>query len=331
MNTLKIGVIGLGMVGTPLRRYFEEVRKHIRGESLFLYDIDPHKDCQDDINKADVIFVCVPTPALASGQAGLAAVEAAFKMISPGKAVVLKSTVPPGTTEYFQKKYPQLKVLFNPEFLTERRAWEDMVNPDRQVVAHTAQSKELASTVLNNLPTAFFSSPGTLGTYTFMRVNATEAELGKYAGNLFGALKVTYGNIIKDFCDSLGIALQKKKVTVSVDYKNVRAMLAHDRRIGDSWLDAEYHDYRGYGGYCFTKDTKALMKSGEELVKQLPKSSPERKRLTAGVALLKAMRTYNKTLLATQGLTEDDVSIHDHEWIKKRLAGRKDAKNTKVN
>lgn len=307
-GVLKIGIIGVGMVGTPLKKYFEEVRGHVRGKSLFLYDIDPKKGYFDDINKADVVFVCVPTPSSPDGSANTATVESAFKMLKGEKIVVIKSTVPPGTTEYFQKKFPEHKVMFNPEFLTERRAWEDMLNPDRQIVAHTAFSKGYASNVLNLLPTAFFSSPGTLGTYTFMRINSTEAELGKYAGNLFGALKVTFGNILKDFAD-----------VAKAEYSHVRAMLAHDRRIGDAWLDVEHGGYRGYGGYCFVKDTKALIRSGEGMAKRLSPKTVEYQRLAAGINMLKAMREYNSVLLGTQGLSEEEVAVHDHEWIQKKL------------
>lgn len=308
INKFKIGIIGVGMVGTPLKRYFEEVKGYKRGSQLFLYDIDPQKGYFDDINKADIVFVCVPTPSSLDGSANIATVESAFRMLKGEKVVVIKSTVPPGTTEYFQKKFPRHKIMFNPEFLTERRAWEDMLNPDRQIVAHTAVSKEHASNVLNLLPTAFFSSPGTLGTYTFMRINSTEAELGKYAGNLFGALKVTFGNILKDFSD-----------VTKIEYGHVRAMLAHDRRIGDAWLDVEHGGYRGYGGYCFVKDTKALIKSGEDMLKKSSPKAVEYKRLIAGVNMLKAMREYNSVLLGTQGLSEEEVAVHDHEWIQRKL------------
>lgn len=311
------------MVGTPLKRYFEEIKKYTRGKNLFLYDIDTNKGYNDNINKADVIFISVPTPSLIGGRTDLSAVESAFRRISGKKVVVIKSTVPPGTTEYFQKKYPGQHILFNPEFLTESRAWEDMLNPDRQIVAHTTASKRHSSSILNLLPTAFFSSPGTLGTYIYMRINSTEAEIGKYAGNLFGALKVTFANVIKDFCDAMGRISPKKKVLGTIDYNNVRGMLAHDRRIGDGWLDVDYGGYRGYGGYCFTKDTISLIKSGEVFLKKLSSKSIERRRLASGIKLLKAMRGYNQTLLETQGLTEKDVSVHDHEWIKNKLTRSK--------
>lgn len=317
-----IGIMGVGMVGTPLARYFQEVKKLERGKNLFLFDIDPNKNYLDDINQAHVVFVCVPTPPGKDGAADLSAARSAITRLQGEKIIVVKSTVPPGTVESLQEEFPRHHFLFNPEFLTESRAWEDMLNPDRQIVGHTARSKEFASTVLSLLPTAFFSSPGTLGTYTFMRLNATEAEMGKYAGNLFGAFKVTFGNVIKDFCDALGNHFVSAGKENSVDYQHVRAMLGHDRRIGDAWLDVNYQSYRGYGGYCFTKDTNALIHRGEALLRGLPRDSIEKMRLEKGVKFLHAMREYNETLLATQGLTPDDVSVHDHEWIKSKLQSR---------
>lgn len=315
----KIGIIGVGMVGTPLKRYFEEVRKYVRGKNLFCYDIDPQKGFFDDINRADVVFISVPTPQGPDGVANLSAVDSAIAMLTGQKIVVIKSTVPPGTTEHFQKKYPRHKFLFNPEFLTERRAWEDMVSPDRQIVGHTVFSQTFTGSVLALLPTAFFSSPGTLGTYTFNRVNASEAEMGKYAGNLFGAMKVTFANVLRDFCDAYTVSLSKKGIGARLNYANVRLMLAHDRRIGDAWLDVSHGNYRGYGGYCFTKDTIALIRSGEEALKDLSPQSPEYLCLEKGIAFLKAMRAYNQVLLASQGLNEEDVSVHDHEWIREKI------------
>ena len=326
---LKIGIIGVGMVGSPLKRYFEELKGYERGKDLFAYDIDPRKGYGDDVNQAHAIFVCVPTPRAGDGTADLSAIDRAFRMLESEKIVIIKSTVPPGTTELFQKRYPQHKVLFNPEFLTERRAWEDMVSPDRQIMGYTSASRQYASMLLGLLPTAFFSSPGTLGTYRFVRINATEAEMGKYAGNLFGALKVSFGNVMKDFCDSLASVLAHKGVSYTVTYDHVRAMLAHDRRIGDAWLDAEHGGYRGYGGYCFVKDTDALIESGGELLKNLPQDSFEHIRLAKGLAFLCAMREYNAALLATQGLTPDEVAVHDHEWIAKKLETRDKRQETR--
>lgn len=295
---LKIGIIGVGMVGTPLKRYFEELRGYRRGEDLFLYDIDPKKGYFDDVNKADVIFISVPTPRSPDGSAHLSAVDSAFQMVTGGKIVVVKSTVPPGTTEAFQKKYPQHKVLFNPEFLTERHAWEDFIKPDRQIVGFTAASLDAAHLVLSLLPRAPFMSPWGLNTYRPIKITAAEAELIKYGGNVHFSRKVNFANILALFSEKLG-----------ADYENVRAGMAADFRIGDSHLDVAHGGYRGFGGFCFPKDLDAFI------------AHLERHNLSESAGLLKSDRDFNEKLLAMQGLTLEDVSVHDSEWIQKKLKG----------
>lgn len=308
----KIGIVGLGMVGNPIRQYFE-LKGFRRGKNLFCYDADPKKNYFDDIKKADVVFVSVPTPKNADGSCNTSIVEAVIKQYaSRDKVFVVKSTVEPGTCARLAKKY-KTAILFNPEFLTEARAWEDMLNPDRQIVAHTASAKHHASMVLGLLPDAFFTSPGTLGTYNFTRLNSTEAELGKYAGNLFGALKVTYANVLADFCQALEHTLKKEGIKEKVNYEHIRYIVSHDKRIGDAWMDVYHGNYRGYGGYCFPKDTEALIVTMQKSINKLPQKSVARLRLTKGIKILEAMRDYNTALLASQGYTPDGISMHDHE------------------
>ncbi|TSC73587.1 MAG: hypothetical protein G01um101470_10 [Parcubacteria group bacterium Gr01-1014_70] len=320
MERIPLGIIGVGMVGGQLLRYFVEERTYERGKDLFLFDTDSKKGFTDDVNVASVIFVCVPTPRHPdTGACDVSILEQAVRGIREPKIFVLKSTVPPGTTERFQKNFPQHTFLFSPEFLTESRAWEDTIRPDRQIVGHTVSSISHASTVLGLLPHAFFSSPGTLGTYTFSRVNATEAELGKYAGNTFGALKVTFANVLADFCSMLEAEFKKNEQNASVQYDNVRLILAHDHRIRDTWLDVMHGLYRGFGGYCFPKDVSALIARGKELLGNLPIDHPHKKQYEKGIRLLEAMWDYNTELLASQNLTIEDVSVHNKEWIARKI------------
>lgn len=295
-SRLKIGIIGVGMVGTPLKRFFEEYQGYQRGRDLFLFDTDPAKSFNDDINQTDVIFVSVPTPRSKEGPANLTAVHSAFERIKGNKIVVLKSTVPPGTTETLQKKYPQHKILFNPEFLTEKRAWEDFIKPDRQIVGFTHESEDAAHHVLMLLPRAPFMSPWGTNTYRRTKITATEAEIIKYGGNVHFARKINFANALAQLAQAHG-----------VDYENIRAGMAADFRIGDSHLDVMHGGYRGFGGYCFPKDLDALIAHLESIG------------LKNEAALLQKDHDYNETLLASQGLTLEDVSVHDHEWIKKKL------------
>lgn len=292
-NKPKIGLIGVGWVGAQLKKWFEEHKGYKAGEDLFTYDIDPKK-CTGDINQAEVIFVAVPTPRNPKDNScDTSIVENAVSKIKESKVIVLKSTIPPGTTESLQKKYPQHKFLFNPEFLSESRAWEDMVRPDRQIVGFTEKSMEAASLVLSLLPKAPFMSPWGVGTYKQTRITATEAEIIKYAGNVYFAQKVNWANALARVAEKMG-----------ADYENIRKGMSADFRIGDSHLDVNHGGYRGFGGYCFPKDTSAFMAFTKE------------RGLHDVYDLLSAVWKFNENLLAEQGLTVDDVSKHINEFKK---------------
>lgn len=299
----KLGVIGVGWVGAQLKRYFEEFKGYKTGVDLVTYDIDPAK-CVGDINDAEVIFVVVPTPRNPKdGSCDVSIINDAVSKVKGGKVIVLKSTIPPGTTARLQKEYPNHKFLFNPEFLSEKTAWHDMLNPDRQIVGFTDQSMEISSLVLSLLPKAPFMSPWGTNTYKHTRITATEAEMIKYAGNVYFAQKVNWAN-----------ALARVSEKIGADYENVRQGMSADHRIGDSHLDVTHGGYRGFGGYCFPKDLAAFMMFAKQ----------------NGVNdvhdLLQAAWKFNGDLLAEQGLSYDDVSRHisDLELIeKKKKAGNK--------
>lgn len=282
-----IGIIGVGMVGEQLRRYFADIKKLKRGKNLFLYDIDPKKSYSDDVNKADLVFVAVPTPRGPDGAWNISAVDSVFRMITAPKVLVIKSTVPPGTTDMFQKKYPKHKVLFNPEFLTESQAWEDMIKPDRQIVGFTSKSKEAAAAVLALLPAAPFMSPWGSGYKKYM-ITALEAEIAKIFANAFFSWKVTFANHLADTCERLG-----------ADYENVRTAVASDYRIGQSHMDVYHGGYRGFGGFCLPKDIDGLI-----MFLKKNHLDPE---------LFEVVRDCNKKLLKRQGLMIEQVSTHDKD------------------
>lgn len=281
----KIGIIGIGMVGSPLARYFQEIGGYARGKDIFLFDTDRAKRCSDAIGQANIVFLCVPTPRSADGRADLSFLEDAIGRVGMRKIMVIKSTVPPGTTEYFQKRFPQHDFLFNPEFLTERRAWENTLHPDRQLVGWTQKSKRAASQVLTLLPRAPVTAPS-----PELEITATEAELVKCAANVFLSRKVTFANAMFDLATHHG-----------ANYEHIRKGLASDPRIGSSHLDVFHGGYRGYGGYCFIKDTDALVAHARELG------------LNHVADLIGADVAFNTGVLATQGLTPKDVAAHDHE------------------
>lgn len=273
------------MVGTPIARYFEEIKNLKRGDDLFLYDADPKKNFNDDVNKADIIFISVPTPPGENGAADLSALESVFNIITgKNKILVIKSTVTPGTTEKFQKRYPGHKILFNPEFLTARRAWEDFLKPDRQIVGFTEKSLDGAHMVLSLLPKAPFMSPWGAGTYNQIQISATEAEMIKYASNVFYARKVNFANIFAGLAEKLGAG-----------YENIKLAMGADFRLGESHLDIGHGGYRGFGGHCLPKDIRSLT------------ACLEANGLSDEAKLLREDFNFNESLLERQGLSFDAV------------------------
>ena len=143
--------------------------------------------------------------------------------------------------------------------------------------------------------------------------------MAKYASNIFGYLKVIYGNILADFCHLLNLYFKNSKINAAVDYENIREAISADPRIGPAWLNVTHGNYCGAGGYCFPKDMSAFIKFGQELVQELAGKNKIDKDLTAvlerGINVLTAAVNYNEAILNWQGLTIQDVSRHDKDII----------------
>lgn len=226
-----------GMVGGSVKRYFEK-----RSLAPLCFDKYKNEGSLEEVNRADVVFICVPTPyEEAKGGFDLSYVKAAIGELTGEKIIVIKSTVLPGTTDDFQEEFAQHKFLFNPEFLTQSSADNDMSFPDRQIVGYTAKSYDVAGSVMRLLPLAPFERI----------VPAKEAEMIKYFGNTWFSAKVIFANQIYDLCVKMGI-----------DYDIVRECAGADKRIGPSHLEVFHGGYRGYGGACLPKDTRALIQLG---------------------------------------------------------------------
>ena len=261
----RIAIIGTGMVGGAVNRYF--LTKNIQ-PALF----DPPKGYHDIevLRDADVIFVAVPTPFYLDGSGfDDSYLKAAINTIPvPGKTIVLKSTILPGTTDALQELYPQHRILFNPEFLTETRADKDMQFPNRQMVGFTDKSRGDAELVMDMLPRAPFEKI----------MPAKAAELVKYVTNAFYSLKVTYANQMYDLCDKLG-----------VEYDLIKAGVEQEPWMGGTmhW-EVMHKGYRGYGGKCLPKDTRSIIQLA--------------RKLGVDLSVLEAAEVYNNELGKKQGL-----------------------------
>jgi UDPglucose 6-dehydrogenase len=238
-SEIKVGIMGVGMVGGALKRYFEKTNR-----TPLVFDKGTGEGSLELVNQADVIFICVPTPYLVQeGGFDLSYVREACSNINGSKVIVIKSTVVPGTTEKLQQEYPQHQFLFNPEFLTELTADQDMSYPDRQIIGCTQQGLNVAGDVMALLPLAPYEKV----------MPATESEMVKYFGNNWFAIKVSFANQMYDLCQKLNI-----------DYDAVKEAAAADKRIGRSHLEVWHKGYRGYGGKCLPKDIRAMIQFADQ-------------------------------------------------------------------
>ena len=275
----KIAVVGTGYVGLVTGTCFAET-----GNQVVCIDIDADKvekmrngiipiyepnldtifernisaqrlsfttSLEDGVKDAEIIFLALPTPPGEDGSADLSYIlgvaEQLGKLISEYKVIVDKSTVPVGTAEKVHAviaKNAQVNfaVVSNPEFLREGFAVSDFMRPDRVIIG---TRDERARKVMESLYRPFVRQGNPI---YFM--DEKSAELTKYAANSFLATKITFMNEVANFCELVG-----------ADVDQVRVGIGSDTRIGKRFLFPGI----GYGGSCFPKDVKALVKSGEDL------------------------------------------------------------------
>jgi len=227
---MKICVIGVGMVGTQVKSWFKDV---------LTYDTNKQSNTWEECLQADCFFVCVPTPYKENKEYDLSILEETIAKIPEGKIIVIKSTVNPGTTDYFQTKYPNKKFLFNPEFLTELSAEDDFKHPDMQILGISKESYDLATEIMLILPPA-----------PVMRVvSLIDAEWVKKLRNAYYSTKVIFFNEMYDII----------KKSEPADYETIRSIVVEDPRIGNSHSFIFHKGYRGFGGACLPKDTYALI------------------------------------------------------------------------
>jgi|TARA_Y100000296_G_C5160368_1_gene251474 UDPglucose 6-dehydrogenase len=252
----KIGIVGKGFVGSAVQFGFSpsvgcdaEVR---------VYDINPNKSIhtlEETVNESDFIFLSVPTPSNKDGSINIDILDDALNNINEvsecQNAVLVRSTVVPGTTRKLQGKYPDLNLLFNPEFLTERNAKFDFINTSRFVVGNNGKTlNELHSEKLVDLFRDRFSEG-----ISVLETNYETAEMIKYMSNCFFATKISFMN-----------EMYKIAEKSDVDWEQAVSGFVTDGRIGHTHLDVPGPDGKfGFGGSCFPKDVRAMIKYAEEI------------------------------------------------------------------
>ncbi|NDB28327.1 nucleotide sugar dehydrogenase [archaeon] len=238
-----IGIVGQGFVGNAVYQKFKNYY------DVLTNDLDENKSTStidNLVRLCDTIFLCLPTPMKPSGECDVSILEDVLDNINlitdnleTRRTVVIKSTIPPGTTEKFNSRYESLNIVFNPEFLTERNAVSDYENQNRIILGGprptTTELKQIFSKVF---PKA-----------RIIKTNSTYAEMVKYTTNAFLSTKVSFANEIYEICQRVG-----------ADYDKVIEYATLDERLGESHWGVPGHDGDfGFGGHCFPKDLSALL------------------------------------------------------------------------
>ncbi len=244
----KVGIIGWGIVGKATGEGFATNPKN----TIVWYDkfIKGPTSLRDVVYQSEFIFICVPTP-MFSDHSGidLSIIDEVVAAVAPlasstNKIIIIKSTVSPGTTRGYAKRFPKVKFAANPEFLTEINAPWDFLHPDRIVIG--AENEDIASRVAR-----LYRELSGPDVKIFITDTAT-AEMVKYMSNTFLATKIVFANEMYELAQKL-----------KINYDDVKKMVAADPRIGDAFLGVT--PFRGFGLKCFPKDTVALLELARKL------------------------------------------------------------------
>jgi len=241
-----IGIIGWGVVGKATGKGFGKKHKIVWNNKK-----DKGSTPIEDLcGKSDFVFLCLPTPMKADHSGiDLSIMDKVIDKVAPLVAnkntpLIIKSTVIPGTTAKYAKKYPKVEFAMNPEFLTEVNAPWDFLHPDRVVIG--AFNEDVANRIAR-------LHRDVMGyKFRIFTTDPTTAEMVKYMSNTYMATKVIFANEMAELAEKLGI-----------NYDDVADMVGADPRIGRSFLKKT--PFAGFGGKCFPKDSVAILGLAKKL------------------------------------------------------------------
>jgi len=244
---MKIGIIGVGVVGGATAEVFKKFH------NVYLYDkfkkeYNKEKNIEELVQNSEVTFICVPTPMKESGEIDYSSIHNSLDILCekfdtlnrPPKdmLITIRSTAVSGTTDKLAERYP-FKFSFNPEFLREKHALEDMQHTDRIVIG--VNDKKSKQKLLNTYKPIFPDAE-------YCITNIKTAEMIKYAANVMLTSQVAIANEIYQICNAVG-----------VNYDKVKKTILHDNRIARN-IDVPGPDGDfGFGGKCFPKDLNSLI------------------------------------------------------------------------
>lgn len=240
---MKVGLIGKGFVGSALYKSFTK-----RGQPVTVYDKYQNEGTIQDMLGQEIVFFCLPTPYIEGFGYDLGPIienMKALQLMGFEGLVVIKSTVEPGTCSRLEKQFG-ITVVHNPEFLTERTAYEDFDGQTHIVVGGCHRQREDYIRVSPSILTNFYRElyPDAEVSYC----SAEESESMKIMCNNFYAMKVQIFNEFYMLCQRTG-----------ADYERVKKLM-----LKNGWINPMHTNVPGpdgkvsYGGHCFPKDTKAL-------------------------------------------------------------------------
>lgn len=239
-----IGIFGQGFVGNAIYQGF---KKHANVLTYDKIEEKSNSNPEEIVNECQVIFICVPTPMHAeTGEASIHYVEDVILQIDDiaeefgtNPTLIIKSTIPVGSSRRLNSISRYCDVIFSPEFLTEANAVKDFKNQKRIVLGHEEDFNP--EIVIETFRLAFPKAK-------IVSLEPAEAEMVKYVTNTFLATKVSYANEIYNICSN-----------AHIDYDKVIEAASLDKRLGDShWMVPGPDGDFGFGGHCFPKDLQAL-------------------------------------------------------------------------
>ncbi len=262
---LRLGVIGSGFVGGAVINGFDQ-------PNVDMWVVDPKKTTTTlrQLVEADthITFICLPTPESADGSVNVTIVDSVLDELNKfayDGLVVIKSTITPDHLTRFVEQY-DLRIVYNPEFLTEANAHQDFINPPMQILGGVWEECEIVERAYVE-----FSKVKVVPTF---KTDIVSASLLKYTINSWLATKVSFMNELYRL---------HQASNASTTWDQFTDMLQRDPRIGGSHLSVPGPDGQfGFGGHCFPKDTAGLLSYSEQ--KQV------------SLSVLKQAVSYNKSV-----------------------------------
>lgn len=250
----KIGIVGAGFVGSACEIGFDSIAECV------VYDKFKNTESLETVvEQSDIIFLCLPTPM--DGESGECktniiqeVVEEISLLTDKRKVLIVKSTVPPGTTDALQQKYEKFTFMMNPEFLTEANFIEDFATQDRIIVGLPTPDQKHSDGVslVGDFYLNFTKTQKNPGQVYF--VKNKEAETIKYIGNCFLATKISFFNEVYEICKA-----------ADIEYKVVSYLACKDKRIGTSHTAVPGPDgQKGFSKSCLPKDINAFIYYAKE-------------------------------------------------------------------